>query len=92
MTDINGSDSLKTLGHIRSDARRKSNLYKWSREGRPNPLSPNGLDEGGYVLTGEMLEIAPFAKIFATGHGNPLNTWLCFDFWAEIVNKSSGII
>ena len=46
MTEINDTDSLKTLGQIRSDARKKSNLYKWSREGRPNPISPSGSDGG----------------------------------------------
>ena len=67
VTDINDSDSLKTLGQIRSDVRKKSNWYRWSKEGRPNPVSPSALDDGGYVFTEEMQEIAPFAKIFATG-------------------------
>ena len=72
VTEINDTDSLKTLGQIRSDARKKCELYRWSREGRPNPISPSGSDGGGYVFTEEMLEIALFAKIFATGPGNPL--------------------
>jgi len=38
VTEINDTDSLKTLGQIRSDARKKGNLYKWSREGRPSPI------------------------------------------------------
>ena len=59
VTDINDSNSLKTVGQIRCDARKKGNLYKWSREGRPNPMLPSGSDDGGYVFTGEMLEIAP---------------------------------
>ena len=62
VTEINDTDSLKTLEQIRSDARKKCELYKWSREDRPNPISPTGLDGGGYVFTEEMLEIAPFAK------------------------------
>ena len=70
MTEINDTDSLKTLGQIRSDVRKKSNLYKWSREGRPNPISAGGSDSGGYVFTEEMLEVAPFAKKFATGPEN----------------------
>ena len=37
VTDITDTDSLKTLGQIRSDARKKGNLYKWSREDQPNP-------------------------------------------------------
>ena len=78
VTEINDTDSLKTLGQIRSDARKKSELYKWSREVRPNPISPSGSDGGGYVFTEEMLEIAPFAKIFATGHKNPLKNRYCF--------------
>ena len=78
VTEINDSDSLKTLGQIRSDARKKGELYKWSREGRPNPISSSGLDGGGYVFTEEMLEIAPFAKSFATGPKNPLKSRYCF--------------
>ena len=78
VTDINDTDSLKTLGQIRSDARKKSNLYRWSREGQPNPISPSGSDGGGYVFTEEMLEVAPFAKIFATGPDNRLKNRHCF--------------
>ena len=78
VTEINDTDSLKTLGQIRSDARKKRELYRWSREGRPNPISPSGSDGGGYVFTEEMLEIAPFAKIFATGPENPLKNRDCF--------------
>ena len=78
VTEINATDSLKTLGQIRSDARKKGELYRWSREGRPNPISPSGSDGGGYVFTEEMLEIALFAKIFATGPENPLKIRHCF--------------
>ena len=78
MTEINNTDSLQTLGQIRSDARKKGELYRWSREGRPNPISPSGSDGDGYVFTEEMLEIAPFAKIFATGPENPLKNRHCF--------------
>ena len=67
LNEFNDTDSLKTIGQIRSDVRKKRELYKWSREGRPNPISPSGSDGGGYVFTEEMLELAPFAKIFATG-------------------------
>ena len=78
VTEIIDTDGLKTLGQIRSDAQKKGNLYKWSRDGRPNPISPSGPDGGGYVFTEEMLEIAPFAKIFATGPENPLKNRHCF--------------
>ena len=78
LTEINDTDSLKTLGQIRFDVRKKGELYRWSREGRPNPISPSGLDGGGYVFTEEMLEIAPFAKIFAIGPENPLKNRHCF--------------
>ena len=78
VTEINDTDSLKTFGQIRSDARKKGELYRWSREGRPNPISPSGSDGGGYVFTEEMLEIAPFTKVFATGPENPLKNPHCF--------------
>ena len=78
VTENNDTDSLKTLGQIRSDARKKGELYRWSREGRPNPILPSALDGGGYVFTEEMLEIAPFAIIFATGPENPLIKRHCF--------------
>ena len=78
MNEFNDTDSLKTLGQIRSDVRKKGGLYKWSREGRPNPIAPSGSDGGGYVFTEEMLELAPFAKVFATGPENPLKNRHCF--------------
>ena len=75
-----GTDSLKTLQQIKSSERKKkkSRSCKWSREGRLNPLLPSGDDKGGYVLTEEMLELAPFAKVFATGPENPLENKYCF--------------
>ena len=94
VTEINDTDSLKTLGQIRSDARKKGELYRWSREGRPNPISPSGSDGGGYVFTEEMLEIAPFAKIFATGPKNPLKNRHCFYcmvFRRNVSMKSRGL-
>ena len=78
LTEINDTDSLKILGQIRSDSRKKGELYRWSRECRPNPISPSESDSGGYVFSEEMLEIAPFAKIFATGPKNPLKNRHCF--------------
>ena len=78
VTEFNDTDSFKTLGQIRSDARKKCELYRWSREGRPNPIWPSGSDGGGYVFTEEMLEVAPFAKIFATGPENWLKNRHCF--------------
>ena len=75
---FNDTGSLKTLGQIRSDARKRCELNKRSREGWPNPISPSGSDGGGYVLTEEMLELVPFAKIFATGRENPLKNRHCF--------------
>ena len=68
-----GTDSLKTLQQIKSSQKKKKlHSCKWSREGRLNPLLPSGDDKGGYVFTEEMLELAPFAKVFATGPENPL--------------------
>ena len=78
VTKINDTDSLKTLGQILSDSREQGELYRWSRKGRPNPISPSGSNGGGYVFTEEMLEIPPFAKIFATGPENPLKNRHCF--------------
>ena len=78
VTEFNDTDSLKTLGQIRSDARKKCELYRWSRKGQPKPVSPSGSDGGVYVFTEEMLEVAPFAKIFVTGPENPLKNRHCF--------------
>ena len=73
------SDSLKTLHEItRSEKKKQSKMWKWSREGRQNPLLPAGDDKGGYVFTEEMLELAPFAKVFATGPDDPLNNRYSF--------------
>ena len=74
-----GTDSLKTLQQIKSSQRKKkSHSSKWSREGRLNPLLPSGDDKGGYVFTEEMLELGPFAKVFATGPEDPLENKYCF--------------
>ena len=75
-----GSDSLKTLQEKKLGEKRKrqSKMWKWSRKGRQNPLLPAGDDKGGYVFTEDMLELAPFAKVFATGPDDPLNNRFCF--------------
>ena len=74
-----GSDSLKTLQEIkRGEKKRRSKMWKWSREGRQEPLLPTGDDKGGYVFTEELLELAPFPKVFATGPDDPLNNRYCF--------------
>ena len=74
ITDITGSDSLKTLGQIRSGDRKKksANLFNCSKEGRPNPIPSSRSDEGGHLFTEELLEFARFATVFATGPGNLL--------------------
>ena len=42
-----GSDSLKTLQEIkRNEKRKQAKMWKWSREGRQNPLLPAGNDKG----------------------------------------------
>ena len=44
-----GSDSSKTLHEIKriEKKKRQSKMWKWSREGRQNPLLPTGDDKGG---------------------------------------------
>ena len=37
------------------------------QEGRPNPIPPSGYNEGRWVLTEEILQGVPFAKLFSTG-------------------------
>ena len=75
-----GSDSLKTLQEIKRSEKKKreSKMWKWSRESCQNPLLPAGDDKGGYVFTEEMLELAPFAKVFATGPDDPLKNRYSF--------------
>ena len=74
-----GTDSLKTLQQIKSSQKKKkSPSCKWSKKSRLNPLLPSGDDKGGYVFTEEMLELAPFAKVFATGPEDPLENKYCF--------------
>ena len=72
-----GTDSLKTLQQIRSSQKKKSRSCKWSKEGRLNPLLPYGDEKGGYVFTEELLELASFAKMFATGPQDPLENKNC---------------
>ena len=75
-----GSDFLKTLQEIKCSGKKKrqSKMWKWSREGRQNPLLPAGDDKGGYVFTEGMLELAPFARVFATGPDDPLKNRYSF--------------
>ena len=73
------TDSLKNLKQLKSSQKKKKSCScKWSREGRLKPLLPSGDDKGGYVFTEEMLEMAPFAKVFATGPEDPLENKYCF--------------
>ena len=69
ITDIVGSDSLKALGQIRSEVKKKKggNVYKLPSESRPNPVPPTESDEGGFVFPEKMLALAPFAESIATG-------------------------
>ena len=47
--------------------------YKMSYEGRPNPFPKCKIDEGGWIFLEERLQRVPWAKVFATGHEDPLN-------------------
>ena len=74
------SDCLKTLQEIKRGEKKKrqSKMWKGSREGRQNPLLPAGDDKEAYVFTDEMLELAPFAKVFATGPDDTFNNRYSF--------------
>ena len=77
--DKSGTDSLKTLKEIKTELVKKANNpFRWSRKGRPKPLPKCGEESGGYVFTEEMLALAPFAKVFATGPEDPLKNRYCF--------------
>ena len=77
--DKSETDSLKSLKEIKSELVNKAkNPFRWSRKGRPNPLPRSGEEGGGYVFTDEILALAPFAKIFATGPEEPLENRHCF--------------
>ena len=70
---------IKTLKEIKAKLVKKANNpFRWSRKGRPNPLPRCGEESGGYVFTEEMLALAPFAKVFATGPEEPLKKRHCF--------------
>ena len=77
--DKSGTDSLQTLKGIKIELVKKSNSpFRWSRKRRPNPLPRCGEESGGYVFTEEMLALASFAKVFATGPEEPLKNRHCF--------------
>ena len=77
--DKSGTDSLKTLKEIRTELEKKANNpFRWTRKGSPNPLPKCGEASGGYVFTEEMLALASFAKVFATGPEDPLKNRQCF--------------
>ena len=62
VTDINETDSLKTREQICSDARKKSNLYKWSREVRRDPISPSESDDGGMCSLRRCWRLPPLRR------------------------------
>ena len=73
--DKSGTDSLKTLKEIKTELIKKANnSFRWSQKVRPNALPKCGEESRGYVFTEEMLALAPFAKVFATGPEDPLKT------------------
>ena len=77
-SERSGTNSLKTLQQIKSNQKkRKSRACMWSREDQLNPLLPSGDDTGGYVFTEEMVELARFAKVFATGAHDLLENKYC---------------
>ena len=77
--DKSGTDSLKTLKEIKTELEKKAKKpFRWSRKGRPNPLPKSGEASGGYMFTEEVLAVAPFAKVFATGPEDPLKNRHCF--------------
>ena len=86
-----GSDSLKTLQEIKRSEKKKrqSKVWKWSGEGRHIPGPPAGDDKGGYVFTEEMLELAPFAKVFATGPDEHLK--YRYSFYCMLCKKNISL-
>ena len=82
------------LDGIKTELVKKAkNPFRWSRKGRPNPLPRSGEESGGYVFTEEMMALALFAKVFATGPEEPLNNRHCFFFMLckkNISMKSRG--
>ena len=70
--DKTGTDSLNTLKKIKTEVVKKANNpFRWSRKGRPNPLSKFGRKSDGYLFTEEMLALAPFANVFTFGPEDP---------------------
>ena len=70
---------LIILQQIDSNAeRKKSRIWKWSREGRLNPFWLNDDDKGDYVFKEEMLELAHSTEMLATRPDEPLENIFCF--------------
>ena len=90
-----GTDSLNLLQQNESNEKeKKSRMWKWFKVGRLNPLLPSGVDKGGFVFTEEKLELAPFAKVFATGPDNPLenkNNFYCMWFRRNFSLRTRGL-
>ena len=77
--DKSGTDSLQTLTKIKSKLVKKVyNPFRWSGKGRANPVPKCGEESSGYVFTEEMLALALFAKVSATGPEDPLKNRQCF--------------
>ena len=66
--DKGGTASLKTLKEMKTELVKKANNpFRWSRKGGPNPVPKCGEESGVYVFREEMLALAHFANVFATG-------------------------
>ena len=92
--DRSGTHSLKTLKELKTELVKKANNpFRWSKKGRPNPLPKSGEEFGGYVFTEEMMALAPFAKVFATGPEDRLKNRHCFFcmLCKNISMKSQGL-
>ena len=76
--DKSGTDSLNTLKKIKTEVVKKANHpFRWSRKGRPNPLSKFGRKSDRYLFTEEMLALAISAKVFTFGPEDPLRNRHC---------------
>ena len=76
-------EDLLTFGQLKAKivaTQKKVNKSKirFSRVGRPNPVTDGSSKKGGWVFAEEMLERAPFAKVFATRPDDLLHNKHCF--------------
>ena len=74
-----------------TEEKMRSKIKKWSKEGLRGSLPWSSGVEGCYHFTKEILELAPFAKVFATGPRYPNSNKCCTYNYLGLLTKNGNL-